>query len=101
MIFRARVKICLTLIAVFLAIPNGSRGAELAVDWVKLEHEAASILSRYIQIDTTNPLAMKSRRPSFSRRSLIAKESKHRLSSRYPGALAFMLSYTEMTRENP
>jgi len=55
MIFRARVKICLTLIAVFLAIPNGSRGAELAVDWVKLEHEAASILSRYIQIDTTNP----------------------------------------------
>src|SRR5215472_15442459 len=55
MIFRARVKIRLTLIAVFLALPNSSRGAELAVDWVKLEHEAASILSRYIQIDTTNP----------------------------------------------
>ena len=54
-IFRARVKICLALIAVFLTISNGSRGAELAVDWVKLEHEAASILSRYIQIDTTNP----------------------------------------------
>jgi acetylornithine deacetylase/succinyl-diaminopimelate desuccinylase-like protein len=34
---------------------SGSDGAESPLDWKALENEAVSLLSRYIQIDTTNP----------------------------------------------
>lgn len=45
----------LTLALIFLVIPNLGRGAEPVLDWATIEQEAASFLSRYIQIDTTNP----------------------------------------------
>jgi len=46
----------LMLTVILLAkIPNAGRAAEPAFSWKTLEAEAVSLLSRYIQIDTTNP----------------------------------------------
>src|SRR6266446_2543260 len=46
----------LMLTVILLAkIPNAGRAAEPAFSWKTLEDEAVSLLSRYIQIDTTNP----------------------------------------------
>ena len=38
-----------------LFLVSGSDGAESKLDWKALENESVSLLSRYIQIDTTNP----------------------------------------------
>jgi acetylornithine deacetylase/succinyl-diaminopimelate desuccinylase-like protein len=40
---------------IFFIAPSGSYGAEPAFDWKALDTEAVTLLSRYIQIDTTNP----------------------------------------------
>src|SRR6266404_2477525 len=46
----------LMLTVILLAkIPNAGRAAEPAFSWKASEEEAVSLLSRYIQIDTTNP----------------------------------------------
>ncbi|HEX7232232.1 MAG TPA: M20/M25/M40 family metallo-hydrolase [Candidatus Binatia bacterium] len=52
---KMRLKIGLSLALMALAIPSLGRAAEAVFDWGSIEHEAASWLSRYIQIDTTNP----------------------------------------------
>ena len=39
----------------FFVLPSGSHGADSAFNWKVLEDEAVSLLSRYLQIDTTNP----------------------------------------------
>src|SRR5690242_10671406 len=52
---KMRIKICLTLVLIGLAMPSIGRAAEAVFDWATIEQEAASLLSRYIQIDTTNP----------------------------------------------
>ena len=49
------MKIWLTVAVICLLTPNIGRGAEPVLEWVNIEQEAASFLSRYIQIDTTNP----------------------------------------------
>lgn len=41
--------------AVFVFLLGGSYGGEPALDWRALESESIQLLSRYIQIDTTNP----------------------------------------------
>jgi acetylornithine deacetylase/succinyl-diaminopimelate desuccinylase-like protein len=51
---KLRMKICLTAL-IGLVIPSLGRAAEAVLDWAIIEREAASLLSRYIQIDTTNP----------------------------------------------
>jgi acetylornithine deacetylase/succinyl-diaminopimelate desuccinylase-like protein len=42
-------------LAVFVVFSVPAYGADAAFDWKALEDEAVSLLSRYIQIDTTNP----------------------------------------------
>ena len=42
-------------VAICIAGATASFGADAKLDWKALEGEAVSILSRYIQIDTTNP----------------------------------------------
>jgi acetylornithine deacetylase/succinyl-diaminopimelate desuccinylase-like protein len=42
-------------LAVFMAFSVSAYGADAPFDWKALENEAVSLLSRYIQIDTTNP----------------------------------------------
>jgi len=42
-------------LAIFIMLPVAGRGADAAFTWKALEDEAVSLLSRYIQIDTTNP----------------------------------------------
>ncbi len=49
------MKIWLTVAVICLLTPNIGRGAEPVLEWANIEQEAASVLSRYIQIDTTNP----------------------------------------------
>src|SRR3970040_2877465 len=39
----------------FFVLPSGSHGADSAFNWKVLEDEAVSLLSRYLQIATTNP----------------------------------------------
>jgi len=53
--YRAQMKVWLTVVAICLLTPNIGRGAEPVLEWANIEQEAASFLSRYIQIDTTNP----------------------------------------------
>ena len=43
------------MVLVILAAVAGGYAAEVKLDWKALEDEAVSTLSRYIQIDTTNP----------------------------------------------
>lgn len=43
------------LFALIFVAPNRGHGADAAFNWKALEEEAASLLSRYIQVDTTNP----------------------------------------------
>ena len=45
----------ISVLAIWVILPGGSHGAEPAFNWKALEHEMVSLLSRYIQIDTTNP----------------------------------------------
>ncbi|MGE5058396.1 MAG: hypothetical protein ACM3N3_03990, partial [Betaproteobacteria bacterium] len=52
---RVRIKIRLSLALIYLVVPNIGRSAEPVLEWATIEQEAASFLSRYIQIDTTNP----------------------------------------------
>ena len=52
---KSRPKIWLTLVLMGLAIPSIAQAAEAVFEWPMIEQEAASLLSRYIQIDTTNP----------------------------------------------
>ena len=40
---------------VFLAAANGAGATEVNIDWKRLDQEVVELLSRYIQIDTTNP----------------------------------------------
>src|SRR5438093_5539164 len=47
--------ILILLVVVCLGSANGGHAADSAIDWKALEEEAVSLLSRYIQIDTTNP----------------------------------------------
>jgi acetylornithine deacetylase/succinyl-diaminopimelate desuccinylase-like protein len=42
-------------IAGFLLSSKDGRATDLKIDWKALEEEAVTLLSRYIQIDTTNP----------------------------------------------
>ena len=51
---RVRIKIRLSLALIYLVVPN-IVSAEPVLEWATIEQEAASFLSRYIQIDTTNP----------------------------------------------
>ena len=51
----SRLSRLITALAIFFILPGGSHGAEPAFDWKALENEAVALLSRYIQIDTTNP----------------------------------------------
>lgn len=50
-----RFALVLLLLSVLAQIPARSHGADAAVDWKVVEDEAVTLLSRYIQIDTTNP----------------------------------------------
>ena len=50
-----RFGLVLLLLSVLAQIPARSYGADAAVDWKAVEDEAVALLSRYIQIDTTNP----------------------------------------------
>jgi acetylornithine deacetylase/succinyl-diaminopimelate desuccinylase-like protein len=43
------------VIALTALTPTSIYGADATLDWKKLEGEAATLLSRYIQVDTTNP----------------------------------------------
>jgi acetylornithine deacetylase/succinyl-diaminopimelate desuccinylase-like protein len=52
---RVRMKMCLILAVIGLVVPSSGHAAEAVFDWAMIEQEAASLLSRYIQIDTTNP----------------------------------------------
>jgi acetylornithine deacetylase/succinyl-diaminopimelate desuccinylase-like protein len=45
----------LLITILLLQIPARSQGAGASLDWKTLENEAVTLLSRYIQIDTTNP----------------------------------------------
>ena len=47
--------VILSLLAVLFTSVTVSYGADAKFDWKALEEEAVSTLSRYIQIDTTNP----------------------------------------------
>jgi len=47
--------ILILLVVVCLGSSNGGHAADSAIDWKALEEEAVALLSRYIQIDTTNP----------------------------------------------
>lgn len=47
--------IVILLVVVCLGSSNGGHAADSAIDWKALEEEAVALLSRYIQIDTTNP----------------------------------------------
>jgi acetylornithine deacetylase/succinyl-diaminopimelate desuccinylase-like protein len=49
------MKIGLSLALIALVMPSSGRAAEAVFDWASIEQEAVSWLSRYIQIDTTNP----------------------------------------------
>ncbi|MGH7816224.1 MAG: M20/M25/M40 family metallo-hydrolase [Candidatus Binatia bacterium] len=46
---------CLVVALVFFFAVSSSYAAEAKIDWKPLEDEAVTLLSRYIQIDTTNP----------------------------------------------
>ena len=46
---------CSVLLITLLAAITEGRAAEAKFDWKALEDEAVALLSRYIQIDTTNP----------------------------------------------
>jgi len=55
-----KVIICVVMLmmlspAVFADFPRQAYGADSTFDWKTSEEEAVSLLSRYIQIDTTNP----------------------------------------------
>lgn len=50
-----RFGLVLLLLSGLAQIPARSYGADAAVDWKAVEDEAVALLSRYIQIDTTNP----------------------------------------------
>lgn len=50
-----RFALVLLLLSVLAQIPARGYGADAAVDWKAVEDEAVALLSRYIQIDTTNP----------------------------------------------
>ena len=52
---RVRIEIWRTVALIAFLIPNTGGGAEPVLEWGTIEQEAASFLSRYIQIDTTNP----------------------------------------------
>ncbi len=43
------------LVVIYIATVSSSFGADAKLDWKALGDEAVSILSRYIQVDTTNP----------------------------------------------
>jgi hypothetical protein len=43
------------VIALTALTPTSIYGADATLDWKKLEGEAATLLSRYIQVDTTDP----------------------------------------------
>lgn len=45
----------LLIVILFVQMPALSHGADGTLDWKALEDEAVTLLSRYIQIDTTNP----------------------------------------------
>jgi len=49
------MKVWLTVVVICLLTPNIGRGAEPVLEWANVEREAGSFLSRYIQINTTNP----------------------------------------------
>jgi acetylornithine deacetylase/succinyl-diaminopimelate desuccinylase-like protein len=53
------------IFALALVFAGSARGAELAMDWQAVENEAVSLLSRYIQIDTTNPPGNETRAAQF------------------------------------
>ena len=47
--------LCFLWSAVVFVPPGSVRAADSSFDWKTLEDEAASLLSRYVQVDTTNP----------------------------------------------
>ena len=63
----------LMLTVILLAkIPNAGRAAEPAFSWKTLEAEAVSLLSRYIQIDTTNPPGNEIKAAAFLKEKKLA-----------------------------
>src|SRR5262245_2557311 len=46
---------CLLIAIGMMVFPGIAYSGEASIDWKALEHEAVSLLRRYIQIDTTNP----------------------------------------------
>ena len=62
-----------------------SYGADAKLDWKALEDEAVSILSRYIQIDTTNPPGNEMKAAAFLKAILDREGIEARVIESAPG----------------
>ena len=61
------------LVVIYIATVSSSFGADAKLDWKALGDEAVSILSRYIQVDTTNPPGNEMKAAAFLK-ALMDKE---------------------------
>ena len=61
------------LVVIYIATVSSSFGADAKLDWKALGDEAVSILSRYIQVDTTNPPGNEMKAAAFLK-ALLDKE---------------------------
>ena len=61
------------LVVICITTVSSSFGADAKLDWKALEDEAVSILSRYIQVDTTNPPGNEMKAAAFLK-ALLDKE---------------------------
>ena len=76
-------------LAIFVAIcitgATASFGAEAKLDWKALEDEAAATLSRYIQVDTTNPPGNEFKAAAFLKAILDSEGIETRIIESAPG----------------
>jgi len=68
-----------------IATINSSLGADAKLDWKAMEDEGVSILSRYIQVDTTNPPGNESKAAAFLKRLLDQEGVETRVIESGPG----------------
>lgn len=61
------------LVVIYIATVSSSFGADAKLDWKALGDEAVSILSRYVQVDTTNPPGNEMKAAAFLK-ALLDKE---------------------------
>ena len=73
------------LVVIYIATVSSSFGADAKLDWKALGDEAVSILSRYIQVDTTNPPGNEMKAAAFLKAILDKEGIEARIIESAPG----------------